>query len=347
MQNTKIIFKLILQRSIYTTAPQNDIGRTMSKVLKHPKRRKPFFEDPIYSKSNTFEKSPNSTKTQGRIRRINVLNKLFMRHITDFMATGEMASIYSGLGLEINRVEVTPDFLGINVFYVAHNTHPNIEEMLKDSGRIIKHELTWLNVIGNVPNIHFVRDKIHGQIVEIDKRLAKADFGEDYEPSESILKVRKELCVMEMKLKEQVRKEILKLDDVEIDEDVPEMPQDVLGLNHKDIMDRIKISLKKSRSTPKITNVISTLNEVNTKPIEFKSIKTQREVFKEFLIERQNLKRKIRKNKLKASPEVDYFTEEFFELKEKEFDDLQINGNVDDKDFIEEDFDDSNLKEKF
>jgi hypothetical protein len=37
-------------------------------------------------------------------RRIAVLNKLFMRHITDMMASGEVANEILGRGIEISRV---------------------------------------------------------------------------------------------------------------------------------------------------------------------------------------------------------------------------------------------------
>jgi hypothetical protein len=37
-------------------------------------------------------------------RRVAVLNKLFMRHITDMMASGEVASEIFGRGIEISRV---------------------------------------------------------------------------------------------------------------------------------------------------------------------------------------------------------------------------------------------------
>lgn len=39
-------------------------------------------------------------------RRITVLNKLFMKNITELMATGAMAESITGLGIEISRVKV-------------------------------------------------------------------------------------------------------------------------------------------------------------------------------------------------------------------------------------------------
>lgn len=43
------------------------------------------------------KRSPNS-------KRIAVLNKLFMRYITDLMATGTSSAEFLGKGIEINRV---------------------------------------------------------------------------------------------------------------------------------------------------------------------------------------------------------------------------------------------------
>lgn len=51
---------------------------------------------------NLIKEADTSRKTS--TKRAAVLNKLFMKHITDLMATGENASQYSGLGIEINRV---------------------------------------------------------------------------------------------------------------------------------------------------------------------------------------------------------------------------------------------------
>lgn len=56
------------------------------------------------------------TSITGNPRRNNMLNKLFMRHITDIMATGEYSSEVLGYGIEINKVYIYsfPSFLYIN-----------------------------------------------------------------------------------------------------------------------------------------------------------------------------------------------------------------------------------------
>jgi len=46
----------------------------------------------------------SASKHGQNFRRIAVLNKLFMRHITDMMASGEVANEILGRGIEISRV---------------------------------------------------------------------------------------------------------------------------------------------------------------------------------------------------------------------------------------------------
>lgn len=49
-------------------------------------------------------KGATDGKRSANSKRISVLNKLFMRHITELMATGNNASQFLGRGIEINRV---------------------------------------------------------------------------------------------------------------------------------------------------------------------------------------------------------------------------------------------------
>jgi len=58
--------------------------------------------------TSTAEDSPTSVKalTQGSTqnRRVEVLNKLFMKHITDLLSTGNCAAEVVGLGIEVTKV---------------------------------------------------------------------------------------------------------------------------------------------------------------------------------------------------------------------------------------------------
>lgn len=61
-------------------------------------------EEAILPVSSSFTKDLFNKPTRENTRRLAVLNKLFMMHITDLMTTGENASRFAGYGLEINRV---------------------------------------------------------------------------------------------------------------------------------------------------------------------------------------------------------------------------------------------------
>lgn len=67
--------------------------------------RKPLYsEAPILPSPEVFSKGVFEGNRSGNSKRSAVLNKLFMRHITDLMSTGENAEVYSGLGIQINKV---------------------------------------------------------------------------------------------------------------------------------------------------------------------------------------------------------------------------------------------------
>lgn len=68
-------------------------------LRKHLYNEVPTLLTPEIFSKGAFEgkRSPNS-------KRAAVLNKLFMRYITDLMSTGENVGIYAGLGIEINKV---------------------------------------------------------------------------------------------------------------------------------------------------------------------------------------------------------------------------------------------------
>lgn len=55
-------------------------------------------------KSDIFSKVASEGKTSPNSRRSKVLNKMFMRYITEIMATGQKSCEILGHGIEINRV---------------------------------------------------------------------------------------------------------------------------------------------------------------------------------------------------------------------------------------------------
>lgn len=127
-------------------------------------------------------------KSKKCLRRVEVLNALFMEQITSMMSTGEVSPEILGLGLTVSRVKVSNDFSRVNVYWMATGTTKDdvIEPLLRRAAGKLRHELTQLRVIGIVPPIEFVKDTTHSRIAEVEFLLGKCDFGEDFEPTTPI-----------------------------------------------------------------------------------------------------------------------------------------------------------------
>lgn len=122
-----------------------------------------------------------------------------------------------------------------------------IERILKSIAGPLRHELSVLRLMGEVPQINFVKDRSHMKSAEIDAVLKHADFGEDFIPTDETLFLKKEYK-LEMKLPEHLKDKIRDLDHVEdeIMEEIPQMRHDTFGLDHAKIMNKINVSLNKS-----------------------------------------------------------------------------------------------------
>jgi len=235
-----------LNRNLHTTVIREKqfVKRevTMLRKLMHgrEKGKKLWFEENISKVPTATSLSNSKGPGKSASRRISVLNKLFMKNITDLMATGEVSDLLLGHGLEISHVKVSPDFLGVNVYWLAKGTDNDdkIEELLHRIALSLRHEMSQLRLMGEVPKIHFVKDKQYAKIVEVDIILDKADFGDDFIPHDTRHLIRSELSG------DLSSSEVL----VENEEILPEIRHDVFGLNQKDIMDRIKQSMTKTRS---------------------------------------------------------------------------------------------------
>jgi len=179
----------------------------------------------IASLSNPLSQGKSS------LRRVNVLNKLFMRHITDFMATDDT---FSGYGLEISRVNITTDFRTVNVYWCARGdgSDDRLEAILSKAAGPLRHKLSQLRLMGEVPTIQFVKDKKYAKIVEVETLLKRADFGEDFVPS----------C-----RPSEVIKNDFSFNGIQSADGLPEMTHDVLGLNQAEIMRRIKQNMSKAK----------------------------------------------------------------------------------------------------
>lgn len=166
-------------------------------------------------------------------RRVHVLNKLFMKHITDLLSTGEASEAVLGRGLEVSHVKVAADFNYVNVFWRAKGSAENDAEMeaiLRTASGNIRHELSQLRLMGEVPRVNFVRDRQQSTYAEVQDLLDKADYGDDFVPG-NWAQLRQDLAPHGL----------------QFDRVLPEMRHDVLGLNQAEIMDGIKRTMSKSK----------------------------------------------------------------------------------------------------
>ncbi|KAJ8983586.1 hypothetical protein NQ317_019439 [Molorchus minor] len=310
------------------------------------KRKKFHYDEQKMPMPDTFSKGSFEGKSSGNSRRASVLNKLFMRHVTDQMMTGEYASMVVGHGIEINRVKVSPDYKFLRVYWSAKASN-DIEPILQRCAGLLRHELSQLRVMGCVPIIQFVKDKHYSQIIELDKRLATADFGPDHTPQNLTEKFKTEFEIS-MSLESNVKDKILDLEKQESDEpediSLPAMPQNVLGLNHAEILGRIKKSTNKSKAFHRNNNSSEIENKenfervqtVNEDPVNLGDAQMQRAAFKQFLYKRQLMQMKAKRANRYGEFNEDDLIEEQDNSELKYANKSAVDGN---EDFIVKDVD--------
>lgn len=228
-QSTSLVFVRNASSKGFT---MNRQIKTLNKLLTGKKKSKKNWKiDDDVPKLPSIESLTHPT-SQGKssTRRVHVLNKLFMRHITDYMGTD---NTFSGYGLEISRVNVTTDFQLVNVYWAARGdgSDDKLEAMLARSAGMLRHNLSALRLMGEVPMIKFVKDRFYAKSVEVDLLLKVADFGDDYVPSTPSQMIKNDLLG----------------NTIQSDMKLPEMTHTILGLNHAEIMNRIKQNMSKAK----------------------------------------------------------------------------------------------------
>ncbi|KNC26539.1 hypothetical protein FF38_04159 [Lucilia cuprina] len=222
----------------------------------------------VMFKQSQFGKKPNGGG-KNATRRMTVLNKLFMKHVTDLMATGEISETILGKGLQVSRVKISQDFAYVNVFWLSTGEPGKdalLEHELQRCSGLLRHELSQLGLMGVVPRIKFVKDKLYTNMNQVEALLRNMDFGaeeedDDNEGKEDIDYLNKhaaETMKQEfygavnvenkpkvVEIKEEHQENLVHLP--EIDANVPEMRHDVLGLDHKGIMLKILTKMRKSK----------------------------------------------------------------------------------------------------
>uniref|UniRef100_A0A2M4BX25 Uncharacterized protein n=1 Tax=Anopheles marajoara TaxID=58244 RepID=A0A2M4BX25_9DIPT len=201
-----------------------------------------------------------STNRQGKEsnRRVAVLNKLFMKNITDLMATGTFASDLYGYGLQISRVRVAPDFREASIYWFSSSIDKDvkIESILKPLSFRLRHELSQLRLVGEVPHLRFVQDKRYYVEGLLNALLKEADYGVD--DAEGNDKLTNEHDGRPTEKEEQLCE--------------PEMRHDILGLDHFQIMARIRQSVDKTNKAWKLHEEAHRKDRATTLPNGGKTI---------------------------------------------------------------------------
>ncbi|GBP62565.1 Putative ribosome-binding factor A, mitochondrial [Eumeta japonica] len=213
----------------------------------NPKAKRTWYQSQNLMPTVKSLSKPNNEPGKRSLRRVVVLNKLFMKHITDLLSTGSLSLEILNRGIEISKVQMMPNFQILNVYWVCKGTAEDIEieALLNRVSGTLRHELSTLRLMGEVPHIGFIKDKLASDVVELDKRLAIADFGEDYTPTK-ISHVLKSEFVTSTKLSPEIKAKIKRLEesDVSTDDPIPELTNTIYGLDHDKITKRLLIARK-------------------------------------------------------------------------------------------------------
>ncbi|XP_011211974.2 uncharacterized protein LOC105232072 [Bactrocera dorsalis] len=279
---SKIISKLVGHRisgSKKRWYPSNDVNTSNSTR----QRNAEMFNSAHITKSTGSGGGKNTT------RRMVVLNKLFMKHITDLLATGEASESILGRGLQVTRVKISPDFAYINVYWLAGGeplADAQLElELQRCSGRL-RHELSQLMLMSEVPRIKFAREKKLSNIAQVEGLLRTIDFGPQEETAEGSTEAVGE-HVQHNLVANLMQREFYGKNDIPVanenkcenEEEFPEMRHDVLGLDHQHIMSKILTKMRKSQHaweqhTRKDTTLVSS-NEAGNAAESLEQIQQQ------------------------------------------------------------------------
>lgn len=229
----------------------------LKKLMIGKRKSKEYFYDSNQSqtlRAKTLVSNTKNVSAKVTTRRATVLSKMFMRHITDLIATSELAKELSGFGLEITGVRICQKYHGLNIFWTATSTEDfdGVQLKLNSMSKSLRHDLSQMQLMGNIPHITFIRDQKLSYYGELDVLISKADYGEDYTPGYRRTRINDDFKSQS-------------IEDIN-NSPLPPMRHDVFGLNHSLIMGHVKQNLAKSRKAWKAyeSNELHPLSE--TKP---------------------------------------------------------------------------------
>lgn len=284
-------------------------------------KRKPFYKwgDTTAPKQPTlFEETAPNQPSKIITRRSITLNKMFMRHVTEIMASGPIGYELAQIGLHITQVKVCQQYNGLNIFWTASATddYDMVEQKLESIKKSLRHQLHQMQVMGNVPHITFVRDRQPSYLDELQETMAKADYGDDFVPTlTKQLNDKDEFDIHAESVRqidEETGEEIIKKPS-----SIPPMRQDVFGVDHARILDRIKQSMAKKKQAWDVFDKKMTNKSDNPVPFtlstSFESIrkdhereKKSGELLNEFLLQRKQMRKEQKQAEQTVSNSVFY-----------------------------------------
>ncbi|EDV92397.1 putative ribosome-binding factor A, mitochondrial [Drosophila grimshawi] len=203
----------------------------------------------------------NAAGSKQNTRRMSVLNKLFMTSITDLLATGQAAESVLGRSLQVSRVKISSDFACINVYWLGTGQVASdavLEVQLQRCTGQLRHELSQLRLMGEVPRLRFVRDKSGSNSNSIEAILRNINLNspkqEEADQEEADQEEGQQQDVTTFDVAQTVRQEFYGNAAEQTAAATgaaampPAMRHDVLGLDHHLIMDKILTKMRKSKS---------------------------------------------------------------------------------------------------
>ncbi|XP_059476256.1 uncharacterized protein LOC132197169 [Neocloeon triangulifer] len=255
LRNILFVNKKLAQLCLCNFSSKDQPARFMMKLMKgskNPKWKMLREIEKAQSKSLIFSGMKCSfTQLQGSpqgnvsYRRQGVLNSVFTRHIADHMSMSHL----QGFDIQLTNVKVASDLSQVKAFWISRTCMTghdlSLQMELDKYSPQLRRDLSDIKVIGSVPPIIFVPDKILAQGAAIDLLLQTAEKSEELST------------------------------EFNTEEDLPPMRQDLLGLNRELIMTKVAKKCIKQSSHPKqgvIVDTVDTIENLNSAIEEFKKL---------------------------------------------------------------------------
>nr|XP_018917281.1 PREDICTED: uncharacterized protein LOC109044171 isoform X1 [Bemisia tabaci] len=233
-------------------------GRFLNKLMGHSKKRRRTWQPDVAPSNNVMGEMLKRSVGKQHMQRLSVLNHMFMENITDYLSSCELSEKLAEFNLEISEVKISVDLNFLNVYWssTARDSHDTIQAELENIAFPLRNELSRLQVMGSVPRIIFIRDEKSDSMAIIDDLLRKADYGEDFVPSDATLfqgiELPKSAEVLEFEASEAGKKaaeeRLQESRRTEVDRLMALQKHNVFNLDQGAIMGRIKAAVEKSRA---------------------------------------------------------------------------------------------------